>query len=773
MGPIWYRSRSHLVAHWTRSVALAGVVALTLGVVLTLAAGALRTVSAPDRYSAQQGEVNDASLEQASGPPRTAEVQALPAVAGVDTATFVFGGLIGTGEDPVESFIFAGSHTAFGERVTGGRGPEPSAPGEFVATSSWLSLTGARLGDQFTLVTITQEQADEGGFDVAEPEGPTLPATLVGVIDGPVELQDPAPIALFPPSLLEVGDVGVSATVGLVSLEPGSTLDDLRSQLDALPDGAVFGLDTAEWVPADARSAVSTQGLGFAVVAAIVAIAAIAVVGQLLSRQVRLPEAVRLAMSSIGLTPNQLVADQLSTTAVPILAGSILAAGLAFAASGVFPVGFARRIEVSPGALFEPLVHGLGALVLALALVAWVLVALVLGERHGQEEHLPGVAQRLVSRIRPGPAATGTRFALTRHPRDAGSPRGPIIGLALVIGVLVGALVFGASLGRFIDEPARYGSNFDLGIGEGGDEVPEEVRSLLEQDPDVAAVTLYGTVLASVGTTSLDVTGMEPVRGDLRPDLLSGVLPGGADEIVLGRVASRQVGVEVGDALVVAGATGAVTFHVSGLAVIPSIEGGDGIGEGGVVTLDGLRRIDPDATLGSAAVRLRPGATTNVVQRLAAQTGVTAAPFDPPTTVLNLARVRSTPFLVAIALGGLGVMSLAHQLIVSARRRRRDLAVLRALGADRRWVSGVFHWQAMVLASAVVVLAVPLGTALGRVAYQAFIDRIGGGYDASIPYALFGAVVVILLVLGNLAADFPARRARHECPAQILTEQSD
>jgi putative ABC transport system permease protein len=749
------------------------VVALTLGVVLTVAAGALRTVSAPDRYSAQQGKVYDASLEQASGQPRTAEVEALPAVAAVDTATFVFGGLVATGGgDPVEALTFAGSHRAFGARVTDGREPERSTPGEFVATSSWLLLTGARLGDQFTLVTISQQQADEGGFDVADPEGPTLPATLVGVIEGPAELQDETPIALFPPSLLEVGDAGVSATVGLVSLEPGSTLDDLRSQLDALPDGAVFGLDTAEWVSVEVRSAVSTQGLGFAVVAAIVAIAAIAVVGQLLSRRVTLPATERLSMSSVGLTRGQLVADPLCTTAMPILVGSVVAAALAFAASGVFPVGFARRIEASPGPLFEPLVHGLGALVLALALIAWVLVALVLGERDGQGGHLPGVAQRLVSRIRPGSAATGLRFALTRHPRDPGSPRGPIIGLALVLSVLVGALVFGASLGRFIDEPARYGSNFDLGIGAGGDEVPEEVRTLLEQDPDVAAVTLYGTVLASVGATSLDITGMEPVRGDLRPDLLSGVLPGGADEIVLGRVAARQVGVEVGDDLVVSGAAGAVTFHVSGLAVIPSIEGGDGIGEGGVVTVAGLRRIDPDATLGSAAVRLRPGATTDVAQRLAEVTQVGAGPFAPPSTVINLARVRSTPFLVAIALGALAVLSMGHQLILSARRRRRDLAVLRALGADRRWVTGVLHWQAMVLASAVVVLAVPLGTALGRVAYQAFIDRIGAGYDASIPYALFGAVVVILLVLGNLAAHFPARRARHECPAQILAEQS-
>ncbi|MDQ3354919.1 MAG: FtsX-like permease family protein, partial [Actinomycetota bacterium] len=336
----------------------------------------------------------------------------------------------------------------------------------------------------------------------------------------------------------------------------------------------------------------------------------------------------------------------------------------------------------------------------------------------------------------------------------------------------VGALVFGASLGRFVDEPASYGSNYDLGIGgQGGDEVPQEVRSLLEQDPDVAAATLYGTVLASVGTKSLDVTGMQPVRGDLRPDLLSGVLPRGAEEIVLGRVDARRVGAEVGDDLVVAGAAGPVTFHVTGLAVIPSIEGGDGIGEGGVVTVGGLRRIDPDATLGSAAVRLRPGATTDVVQRLAGETGVTAAPFDPPTTVLNLARARSTPFLVAIALGALGVLSLAHQLILSARRRRRDLAVLRALGADRRWVTSVLHWQVTVLSLAVLVLAAPLGVAAGRVVYRAFIDRIGAGYDTSIPYVLLGAILVALLVLGNLAAVVPARRARHERPTRVLAEE--
>jgi hypothetical protein len=136
------------------------------------------------------------------------------------------------------------------------------------------------------VVTITQADADELGFG-ADPTGPQLAATLVGVMDGPNDIQDPTPLAVFPASLLDVGDVGIATTVGAIALEPGASIDDLRAQLDSLPNGDVFGLEPAEWVPADVRVAVSAQGQGLAVVAAIVAAAGIAVVGQLVSRQGR------------------------------------------------------------------------------------------------------------------------------------------------------------------------------------------------------------------------------------------------------------------------------------------------------------------------------------------------------------------------------------------------------------------------------------------------------------------------------------------------------
>ena len=73
---------------------------------------------------------------------------------------------------------------------------------------------------------------------------------------------------------------------------------------------------------------------------------------------------------------------------------------------------------------------------------------------------------------------------------------------------------------------------------------------------------------------------------------------------------------------------------------------------------------------------------------------MTVGRFDRPAAIINVARARSVPYVVAGVLVVLALLNLAHHLILSAPRRRRDLAVLRALGADSRWVTGVVHWQA-------------------------------------------------------------------------------
>jgi hypothetical protein len=64
----------------------------------------------------------------------------------------------------------------------------------------------------------------------------------------------------------------------------------------------------------------------------------------------------------------------------------------------------------------------------------------------------------------------------------------------------------------------------------------------------------------------------------------------------------------VGTNLTVQGAGPARTFRVTGLAVVPGVEGLDGVGQDAVVTMGGLARLGPEVQPSAAAILLRKGA---------------------------------------------------------------------------------------------------------------------------------------------------------------------
>jgi ABC-type lipoprotein release transport system permease subunit len=776
MGAVSYRLRRLVRMRWRTLAVLTLVVAALGGVVLALAAGAARTLSAPDRYSDARGDVWDASIAQSGeAPPRTDELRALPAVARVEMLTFVFGGLTHPGvpieEDHVDALVFAGEHDAFGTTLVAGR--DPAATDEFVANRAFVESNGARLGDRFELHTITREAAERSGFDAPEADGPSIPATLVGVVDAPSSLEDPTAMVAFPASVLDLGDMGVSESNGSVALKPGATLADLRTQLDGLPDGGAFTLDEAQWVPQPVRDAVSAQGQGLAIVTAIAAVATIVVVGQLLSRQVRVDRAERLVLRTIGMTERQVVADQLVAAAVPVIAGTGLAAVAAWLASDIFPYGFVARVEPHPGLRFDPLVHVALALALAVLVLAWVLAALVVAGRSRVRAAGPGVVDAVATRVPPQPA-TGVRFAFTRHARDAVGPIGPVVAMVAVLTVLVGALTFGASLRHLVDRPSYWGANYDRQIGQGGGEVPEDVLAYLQADPDVTAFSLAGSIRASVGTHPLYVTAMEPARGSLVPVVLRGRLPSGPDEAAIGSIEASDLGLGVGDDVTLTSDEGTErTLRITGIAVVPNPQGADGVGQDVVLSsIDALRAVGPSAEATVVFVRLRPGVDGDAwTAALAEAAGVQSERPDPPAVIVNASRVRSIPYLVAATLGALAVLSLFHQLVLSTQRRRRDLAVLRALGADGRWATGVVHWQASAFTALVLLVGTPLGVVAGRLVYHAYVDRIGARPTASVPLLAFVLVVVALLALANAVAVPTARRARRRSPAATLAAE--
>jgi predicted lysophospholipase L1 biosynthesis ABC-type transport system permease subunit len=85
-------------------------------------------------------------------------------------------------------------------------------------------------------------------------------------------------------------------------------------------------------------------------------------------------------------------------------------------------------------------------------------------------------------------------------------------------------------------------------------------------------------------------------------------------------------------------------------------------------------------------------------------------------------------------------------------------------------VSQVVHWQATVLALLPVVVGIPLGLAFGSAAFRWFVDRVGAVPDPDLSPRLLAVAVASLVVVANLAAALPARRARAVAAARLLSE---
>ena len=765
MGAVVYRVRSVLRRRWRSTLALTVIVAVVAGAALALVGGAVRTLTAPDRYTHAQASQYDVALEQSGGPPRVQELAAVPSLTRVATASFTFGGVTPDGgSEPLNTYVFIGSGDALGQRIVEGRVPAAGRIDEFVVSRTFAKQHGAHIGDRFTLQTFTQAQADAQGFEGQEPPaGFSESATVVGIEDGPSALEDETPLALFPLSLLDGHDIGLSATEIVATRRAGATLDDVRRDLDALPNGSELSVEPLQVVSSTVRAAVSAQGQALAVLAAIVAIGALVVLGQLLVRQLRLDDGERSTLRAVGYDRRALVLEPVLRAAVAITVGVVAAIAIAYAASGVFPTGFVRRVEPHVGLRFDALVLLGGAAVAILGLGGFVFVAHATRTRGAADRASASpILDRVATAAPSGPSATGIRFALARR-------TGPLLALALVSCVLFGALTFGTNLDRLIDHPSTYGSNFDLAVGAGEDVIAPEIIQGLRDSPDVAALMLYGTTNGAVGARRLDVIGMQPLEGDLAPVMQQGRLPAGADEVALGRVAARDLGAHVGDELTITGATGAARMRVAGIGLVPQINGADTIGDAALVSDAGFHRIDPNATYNSAAVKLQRGAGSDATARIAAAIGTPIGPTSRPGAIVNLDRIRNVPFVVAAAVAALALLSLGHHLVMAIRRRRRDLAVLRALGAGRRWITSVVHWQATAIAVIVVVLAAPIGTALGSAVYRRFVDRVGADTSAVVPVALIGLAVASVLVLANVVAAVPARRARRVPPSQLLT----
>ncbi|MEZ5322246.1 MAG: FtsX-like permease family protein [Microthrixaceae bacterium] len=394
----------------------------------------------------------------------------------------------------------------------------------------------------------------------------------------------------------------------------------------------------------------------------------------------------------------------------------------------------------------------LGVTVLVVGVLLGVLAALAVGRASRRTPSRP--LDRIAARAPSVASAMGLRMAFGRGRRFA-STNAVLAGVAVLLSVTVAAGTVDSSLSALLGDRARWGDRADLSFGLGGEELPPEVVPGLVKSPLVRAVTLFGQTAVAVGSDSLKVVGFEPVKGAEVPDVLRGRLPAAAGEIAVSTPAARHFELDIGDALSITGPTGPLDLSVVGVAVVPGVDGAENGEPLVLVNSAGFRQVIPDGGMTLATIYVVDGAPEDAAAQIGEAIGqedLSVGWSDLPPRVQNFRRVADMPRVITVVVGILALLSLGHVVVAAIRRRRMDLAVLRALGATPGWLRRVVHWQTSLLVVAALAAGTLAGVMIGRAAFRPFPEQIGASPGAAIPWGLLAGTAAGLLVVANLVA---------------------
>ncbi len=677
--------------------------------------------------------------------------------------------------------------------ITKGRRANPRRPGEVVISEQTADRFGLHVGQSLTVNLYS-------GRDVSDPRfNPMtrrpvhrirLTVTGVGVFTDEVVQDDVDRIyrILATPALTrqELDCCAAYAWVGL-RLDRGDrgVAAVQREYVKLLPPGTQQAFRVTSAVEGQGERAIRPESVAAGVFGLIAGLAAIVLTLQAVRRIVAGGRNERKVLRALGASPLAIGLDICIGVMSAIGLGILLAVGVAVALSPLAPLGQLHRLEPDPGISADWTVLATGAAFLLLVLAgATALLAYAEAaqrfERGGQVTRRPAVAAAAAPLGLPASATVGIGFALgPGSGRSTRRGRPSITGTAVALVILVGSLVFGASLSNLVSHPALYGWTWDREIlaanGYGYIPLPLANR-LLGGDPDVAAWSGAYFDSLEINGRSVPVIGMLGRR--VYPPILAGHLPVGPSQIALGEETLAQTGGRVGGTVRVFNGERTLHMRVAGTATMPAIGIGHGIHPSlGMGALLPASALPPDLLTGNIKDRALQGPNTILVRfrqginqaaavrrldrigarlsRIRSTMSIQVTPVQRPAEIVNYRTMGAAPLILAGMLGAAAVVALAVTLATATRRRSRDFALLKTLGFARRQIVAVVIWQAAVSVAIGAVIGIPLGIAVGRFLWDRFATELYVVPEPAISPVTTAVVGVSALALAILTAIVP------------------
>ncbi len=441
------------------------------------------------------------------------------------------------------------------------------------------------------------------------------------------------------------------------------------------------------------------------------------------------------------------------------LAGSLLTA------SGVAAVGLAVAAPESSGG--PRLGVGAAAVLIGVLVLAPVIARASLGS----------LAAVFVVTIKPiGRLARGN---VTRNPRRTANTAGALmIGMALVGASSVLAASAQGSTRSIVDET----STADFVLRSPAAAIPADALTAVRLLPDVAAadaVTLGSVLIATAGEA-------RPTAGP--PTVVVGLDPGAfgrtmniettdgslaslaAGEIAAQRSVAQDAGWRVGTRLELTSTAGTRAVTIGAIIDSPAIQAP-------VVLPQALfDQLVPAAQAAVNLVFVKAAPETNLATVRADLTRA-VAPFvvvsvlDNEQFASELAEQVDQVLVILYALLGLSVviaiLGIVNTLALSVIERTREIGLMRAVGLGRLQLAGTVMIESVLTALFGTVVGVAVGVCLAAAMPTVFADV--GLTDLVIPWDTLASILVLAVVVGVLAAVWPAIRAARLPVLQAVT----
>jgi hypothetical protein len=706
--------------------------------------------------------------------------------------------------------------------ITAGRTANPANPDEIVATPTAAAFLGLHVGSHVRIGIWTSDQTSLSFHRV-------IRFTVVGigvfntqVVQDDIDRNDTG--FLFGTSAL-AQSLQVCCQAGTydgVQVAGGSRYDaaveheyahllSTSKYLRVAGGSQELQVYVTSAIEAAAQSAVRPESIALGVFGVIAGLAALLIGVQAVSRQLRAGSDELAVLRAVGAWAAVTSTDGLFGVLGAVLAGAVLAVGVAVGLSPLAPFGPVRSVEPSSGVNFDWTVLGLGFLIIVVvvggsaAVIAYRQAPHRIQNRGRPETRNSKVVQSALGAGFPLSGVMGLRFALEPgRGRNTVPVRSVIVGAVLAITVVVTTITFGSSLNTLISHSDLYGWNFNYALysTDGYGPVPTAAASqLLARDHMVESTTgAYFGTLQIDGQVAPFLA--EAAHAAVAPPVLSGHPLDGPGQIVLGAATLAQLHKRIGEMVTVQGdGIPTVRLRIVGTATLPAIGTVLGVhpsmSTGALMPTSAvpkalLDQFGPESGPNALFIRLRPGANPVAAQRSLARiaheleqpfrTPQALAAGGPdaygviiqllgaqrPAAIVNYRAMGATPALLAGGLAVGAVAALGLTLMASVKRRRREMALLKTFGFTQGQLAAAVAWQSTVVAAVGLILGIPLGIALGRLLWDLFAHQLAAVADPTVPVVSLVLIALAALVLANLVAALPGRRAARTPTALVL-----